>query len=539
MDSAIHYYKESLQYAVEEEQPDFAANALYILGSINIQLGNAERALKYLYKSLEIYQGLDEIYDQCLTMLSLGEVYELFGDAERAEKFYMDALEIAESIETRTVLADVYAHLGSLAKNQKNIEKSLAYYRKSEKLSEELQYASGYIGARKKIGQILCEKDSVDIGIEYLESALELAELIVDFYESCDVHLKLGKQYLKKGEQNKAIHHLEEVYRLSENTNWRILREESARLLSTSYADKGQLQKAYDFLLIANDLSDSLNSADNQRALYEKEYDFKKAADSAKVVSILTQNNLDKVEVELKLEKRNKLVTNLIFVLILILGGILLTSLVIRARNKQREITFQQKSEKLKQQALLAQMNPHFLFNSLNSIQAIYTKGEITAANDFLADFGTLLRRILEFSSVETIRLSEEIELLDLYLRLEKIRAGKAIQYKIECGPDLATEIIQIPPMLIQPLIENAIIHGLKPKEKGGIIRIKFSEIEEGIMCIIEDDGVGLHAEKRVKFSDRKSLGLKILKERLGTRGKLLLEELETGGTRAVLIVRS
>ncbi len=170
--------------------------------------------------------------------------------------------------------------------------------------------------------------------------------------------------------------------------------------------------------------------------------------------------------------------------------------------------------------ALRAQMNPHFIFNALYSIQHFITINEKEAAINYLAKFASLIRLILENSGKNEILVSEEVKMLDLYLDLEKLRFDNKFQYKIEVDQAIHEEDTAIPYLLIQPFVENAVIHGVGYKKDNGLISIKFlpTEDEDLLLCVVEDNGVGREeAEKLKKPSPIKSqsLGLKVNKERL------------------------
>jgi hypothetical protein len=168
--------------------------------------------------------------------------------------------------------------------------------------------------------------------------------------------------------------------------------------------------------------------------------------------------------------------------------------------------------------ALRSQMNPHFIFNSLNSIQHYLHTYQREAAEFFLSTFSTLIRQILDNSGKSTIPVSEELNSIELYLKLEKARFGQRLSYEIIVDGNLDVENTLVPSMLIQPYIENAIIHGLAFKENGGKVKIELRQRTEFIMCLVEDDGIGREkavALKKGKNLRSKSHGMSITEARL------------------------
>jgi sensor histidine kinase YesM len=194
---------------------------------------------------------------------------------------------------------------------------------------------------------------------------------------------------------------------------------------------------------------------------------------------------------------------------------VILAGLWVSTRRKAKEA---QRRTELEQKALRAQMNPHFIFNSLGAIQEMYMSGDTDLANNYLGDFGKLLRKILENSGKETTTLKEEMEMLRLYLGLEKERNSGMIEYAIEMDERLDLSGTRIPPMIIQPFVENAIWHGILPSRRKGkiTIRIKPTANAQKLICEIEDNGVGI--DQSPKQKERASMGIHITEQRLGTR---------------------
>ena len=169
--------------------------------------------------------------------------------------------------------------------------------------------------------------------------------------------------------------------------------------------------------------------------------------------------------------------------------------------------------------ALRTQMNPHFIFNSLNSIQYYIHHYKRKAAESFLSTFSILIRKILDNSSKFSIPLSDEINTVELYLRLEKARFGDRLVYEICVADNIDQENTLVPSMLIQPYIENAIIHGIGPLDKGGKVSIRITEASEALLCVVTDNGVGRQKSMELKAKSivpKTSYGMSITDARLG-----------------------
>lgn len=171
--------------------------------------------------------------------------------------------------------------------------------------------------------------------------------------------------------------------------------------------------------------------------------------------------------------------------------------------------------------ALRAQMNPHFIFNALNSVQQYILEGDVDQANRYLTKFSRLQREVLQHCDQPFISLEKEIEMLELYLQFEKLRFSENFNYSIELPDDIDTSEIKIPPMMLQPFVENAIWHGLMPKQGDKKLQIGFSlNGHSELNCFIEDNGIGLAASRRLKQNNQgsgehQSKGMNLVKDRL------------------------
>ncbi len=196
-------------------------------------------------------------------------------------------------------------------------------------------------------------------------------------------------------------------------------------------------------------------------------------------------------------------------------------------RKKENEKTWNQaKIVALEQQALQAMMNPHFIFNVMNSIQYFINTQDKQTANQLLTGFARLIRKNMDIVNKGEISLAEEIEYLKLYLQLESLRFGKKLNYSLNIENGIETEDILIPSMLLQPFIENAIWHGIMPKETEGNIIIKILQQHQLLKIIIEDDGVGIDHSKKIKTDEYISRGMSITQERISLINQLAGSEM-------------
>ncbi len=212
-----------------------------------------------------------------------------------------------------------------------------------------------------------------------------------------------------------------------------------------------------------------------------------------------------------------------------------------QAKRAAAELALNQKITHLEQRALANSMNPHFIFNVLASIQDYVQQRELEKVNSYFGKFGELIRLYLNTSSNQTISLEEELERVERYLELERLRFGEeAFKWDIDFGDELDIDLIQVPSMIIQPYVENAILHGIRPKGEG-MVKIQCAEKGELLLIQIIDNGIGITASKQLKHDAGKHLNMasKITKERIqlfgneqGLSGKVEVTEPKEGGTK-------
>jgi two-component sensor histidine kinase len=200
-------------------------------------------------------------------------------------------------------------------------------------------------------------------------------------------------------------------------------------------------------------------------------------------------------------------------------------------RKREREkAALQQKMNDMEQMALRAQMNPHFIFNCLNSIQNFIINNNLEATNQYLTEFAYLIRQTLDNSDKGAISVSNETKYLTRYLELEKMRFGHSFDYNIEIDPHLDADSTRIPTMMLQPYVENCIRHGIRHKREGaGLVAIKFLQKKSGLLCIVEDNGIGrekAHEFKSYKHVEYQSKGMSLTADRINILNRQHAEDI-------------
>ena len=226
--------------------------------------------------------------------------------------------------------------------------------------------------------------------------------------------------------------------------------------------------------------------------------------------------------------KQQKIIKNAVIscALILLAGSLFLFIFYKRKRdavNRQQEAELRAEMGDTEMKALRSQMNPHFIFNSLNSISDYISKNDMQSADMYLTKFAKVMRMILENSEQKEVSLKDDLKALELYMQLESLRMNNKFTYEIKIDHSIDVENTLVPPLILQPFVENSIWHGLSAKDGNGHILIQIKKEGKMINCIVEDNGIGRkHSDEYSQLRvNKKSLGMKITKARIDIINKL------------------
>ena len=264
-----------------------------------------------------------------------------------------------------------------------------------------------------------------------------------------------------------------------------------------------------DAFIIEKILSNLLNEENIKKiAAVEYEYKYKKELDNAAERETKLTETVETTSKDLEKSQRNLLLGIITFLAVAIVLGSIIFYLKLRnSKAKTQNIITEQK-------LLRTQMTPHFIFNSLSVLQGMILNKEESKSVSYLSKFSKLLRITLENSRDKTVLLSKELEAVDNYLSLQNIE-NEAIDFKLNVDNSIDINTIKVPPMLIQPFVENAIEHAFKNQKENNLIEIKVNLVDSKLTCVILDNGMGIDSSERNSNQNKKSLATKITSERL------------------------
>jgi LytS/YehU family sensor histidine kinase len=307
------------------------------------------------------------------------------------------------------------------------------------------------------------------------------------------------------------------AYDLARNQKLPLTISDASALISDIYTKINRDDLAYRYLKEHTQLRDSISNDEflKQVTRLEIQYDFDKKQKEAEFARLE-----ESIRHENEIREKNLYLYGLVALLILLALISLLYIRHSRLRSQYAQID-------LEQRLLRAQMNPHFIFNSLSAVQDFILSGKPQKANVFLTKIARLMRNILENSREEYIPLEKEIETVKLYLDLQQIRFEAGFDYHIDLDNEIDPENISIPPMFTQPCVENSIEHGLLPLKEKGILKIKYSFSDSLMILEVADNGVGRKeaAPKASEQKNKKSLSTQVSEERLENFRKSLRQK--------------
>ncbi len=489
-------YEESLEAAILLKDSMRISAAYLNLADNYIQEGDFITGIPMHLKALKIKELLSDKSRLSFYYQSTANAYLDARDYAKWEEYIQKAYQIRNDkvCTPPQEKATLYIGMGGIANFKGDIKKSALYYDTLLILSNEIAYVNGQKIALDNLALIHKDLGNYEKSLDlFNQSEVFLSDNPFHHISHKNSRVELLKQ-LNKPKQ--ALRLLKENLQNEALNNYAIEKLRTFRLLYEVNTQLANYKAAFQWNDSLRWLENKLRDADVRKEIAELETQYQTEKKEQQINLLKTENKL----------KNQRIQEALLFIGLLVFLVAFILALYFFRRNQARY-----KQSELQQQLLRSQMNPHFIFNVMGSIQGFLYKNEASKAADYLSRFASLSRSVLNFSSQENISLKEEIEMLQNYIELERARMEKPfeIEYKIE--DDLETEFIDIPPMLLQPFVENAIKHGLQDIDYTGKLSLCFKETAGFIAVEILDNGSGLSAEKN---QNHKSKALEIFKQR-------------------------
>jgi tetratricopeptide (TPR) repeat protein len=562
--SAISFYQQC-------NNTDTLGQVYFSLGEVLRKEANFNGSIEVYKKAIQLYTKAQDSFNRGVTLTFIGLAYGASGDYEKAFDYSYEALQVREKNKQQDPTGALWSlsNLGRLFQEVEDYPTAIEYYYTKcadyaktngvswgifyDKIAEcywrmhqpdsPFYYMRKYMlgglndtTAFKKrlqdtaetdfhIGQIHLVKNQYDqalkiflINMKNFESRNERGDLM----ETIDY---IGEAYLGKGDYENALIYAQKLLDLAQKTWARQYIRDGTKHLWQAYDHMKSVDSAYKYYRKYIGMRDSVSS-----------YSFISQMTSFKETVAKEKRELQYSQ---ELEKQSFIRKILIgsILLFAFLAVIIFRNVLLKRKNEklekeglQNELNVQQlesdkkqtalhnKAIELEMQALRAQMNPHFIFNSLNSINRFILQNNRLQASEYLTKFSKLVRMILQNSQCSLISLESELESLGLYLEMEALRFNYHFAYKISVPKDLDVEMLKVPPLILQPYVENAIWHGLMHKEEKGQLDIEVSEEGDHLYFKITDNGIGRKKASEIaskSATKHKSMGLRITANRI------------------------
>lgn len=542
-DSALYYLNRCLELSKRLNYSRGITAYYYARANIYTFQGDNEKALQLysmLIKDARAHNSKGGLYKN---YASMGLAQRNLGRLPEAMESILQSLRYATELGNKKQMATAYSNIGLILSDQKKNDKAITYYEKAISMLLQAGDSMKLSSVYSDLGAIYEEMHQEVKARTYLSLSLQYAQQTGNMNAAATAHTNLGANFINAGLPDSALWHLEKAINLREKQgdieglipcivnvayiyskkdlkkSLTYIQEankmayaihslhfisETEKILSEIFRDSKEYDKAYEHYRKHITARDSMFNEENAARIVKSQmnYEFEKK-------QMLAQQEQLKKDTQAEATRRKQQV-----IIWMVSGSLLLLSVIaflvirqFRFKNREREMQLEQK-------LLRSQMNPHFIFNSLQAIQNFILKRNEKEAVRYLGSFASITRSVLENSRMEMISLRKEVALLGNYLQLQKLRFGDKFEYEVLVDDAISQDEVYIPPMLSQPFIENALEHGMSGVGSGGLIHVHFSMQGQALVLEIRDNGYGMQAANKQE-KEHTSLAMTITKERI------------------------
>ncbi|MDF2553232.1 MAG: histidine kinase [Chryseobacterium sp.] len=535
-----------LSKAVDSKNESAQAESYYNIGETFFNDGNFSKSEEYFIKSKNIYeklndkQNLEKVtrklaqsqenqnklksavsnyekasnigYSKSKKVLNSNDASRLSSPVtENKAEAIQNNIQISEKENNKEDLAAGYSQMADVNIENKNIPKAEENLNYAYRISKD-QAPQQALAINQKLTDFYVENKNFDKAIEAKKSVLKEDFVKDNSRKKVEQIQELAEIYIKKNDPKEAIILLKNAYDIALNKGHTLEAQKSVKKLDSLYSisenTAASVSLYRDFLGRLPDLVSKDRSLVDNKIL----------EDTEQRISQLEQEKKLKDELIRKKNIFNYSLIGALLILSVLIFFIFRTLKKVRIKNK-----------KIALQSLRREMNPHFIFNSLNSVnQFIATNNELEA-NQYLTKFSKLMRGVMENSAEDFIPFQQELDLLQNYMALEKTRFADKFDYEIFVDENLNQQNLQIPGMMVQPFLENAIWHGLRYRTEKGFLKLSFKKENQHLKITIEDNGIGIEESKKQKTihqKNREGRGMKNTLERIRLLNDLYKKEI-------------
>ncbi|TSA28492.1 MAG: hypothetical protein D4R67_03685 [Bacteroidetes bacterium] len=506
---AIVFYQRAADLYGEFRAFAEQAFCLNAIGASYRRSGKFEKALDFHLKSLAVAERINNEQRVAIASCSVAYIYHVLHNYPKALEYYFNSLEMNQSSGDASGMADDLNNIGAVYFECKEYDKSLEYYTKAMASYRQVSDSAGIARTLCNIGNIYLVQGKLSRALEYQQKSIKIEEQNNNTEGIAYSYSNIAAVYRKAGDIQKAVIYKKKALQISNDPEFKQRVCDSLRVI---YEEQKDFHNALYYSLQASAYKDSVLNSESQREILELQTKYETEKKENQIENLKKENLIKALEAGRQKTHKNYII--LIAVLLILLIAIGFSLYRLRQLNYRNEL--KKKNLAIEKDLLMAQINPHFIFNSLNSVQGFIGENDPHSAQRFLSKFAKLIRLNLENSRNPYISLLDECNALQLFLELEQIRFENRFDFIIAIPGEINQEQVQIPPMLIQPFVENAIIHGIRYLNEKGFIKISFGLESNVLSCSVEDNGIGREKSAGINIrKDHQSLGMKLIDERI------------------------
>lgn len=441
------------------------------IASVYKRKAEFDSAVVYFEKALELATQADLLMRRAIILNSLGGLYSEIENFDKAIEYCNKSLEIFknEYPEEKNTICLLYSNVGNLFVSAEKYDSAFIYLKEAEILNQDIQSEYLWSLIYSGLGYCYTNIEDYDNALKYLNMTLEIAIKTSNVNYEISALSNIGNIYTHQKKFTEAEKYLNDAYNLATEVNENSKLKNILTNLIKLYSEQENYEKAFVFQTEYMNLQDSLLTEDLNSKLANMQIKYE---------TIQKEKTIQEQNFKLKQNRFIFIIGTVIFLLFALIG------ILLWQRNKHKSTT---RILELEQKMLRLQMNPHFIFNVLSSIQTFMIKNDGKNAGIYLSKFARLIRRILEQSRKEFIPIAKEIEILEYYIELQQLRFENKFDYQIDMDENLDDEATNIPPLILQPIVENAIEHGFAKNSGLGSLSIFFKSDNEKIYVTVKN----------------------------------------------------
>ncbi|MEO9966387.1 MAG: histidine kinase [Reichenbachiella sp.] len=555
LDSSIFYYREAATIGLKNNLYNEVGQVLSKLGNFFQSAGNFDSSSFYFNKGLSVAIDAKDSLSMGSIYVGLGTLQQHAGQIDSALAIYFKALDIAERIDDKPLMITAQLNISTIYYDHQPQNLKISDFEAMLEVARSIGDQKREISILEWLGYLKADSGQYDAGLMNFEEGIAVNRLIKDrnreillmqgisylynqagdYSKSVDTNndiIDLARQsgyelylpslytrnvsgYLKLKDYEKVVSYAELAIEAGKKSGQVELYYSVYKDLAMAYAKLGNHAQAYEARLEFTRLKDQIYDVQKSRQLAEIQTKYETAKKEAEISALSQRATIQSLEIK---QKNIAIVVGVVLIILVALG-IYLTL-------RQRALRVSQMQMELEQRFLRSQLNPHFISNALLAVQNFMLKNQPEIAASYLSKFAKLMRETLENSRKEFILLEDELKMLTNYMDIHKMRMSDRFDYHISVADEIDTESDSIPPMFVQPFVENAIEHGIVNADGKGQIDLTFEKEGEYISIVIQDNGGGL-ASTDSQSENHTSLSSAIIQERMAIFNKTLKRKIQ------------